>query len=174
MRAPLPIKQVLYGLLMLSVMTVAGCSRDEEAKVRAALAPWVTFDKTLFFNAKTDCLAAMFHAPSGDIKAALRLENNAGSGLRVLHRDGAVALRFPGLSPTQVSEIIATADFPVGVSVIALARVGQGCMDAAYEGAFVQAIHDTNSILILDKKNVAMAVLDPVRLRLFYLRGGGR
>ena len=161
----------LGAVALVSALALGACRENDEQTVRADLAPWLSLGAMQSFTATEDCTAARFVAASDEVKSTLTLEDTPQSALRVLRKEGAVAVRVPGLTPTQVSEWIATQDFPIAVSVVAVGRAARSCMDAGYEKAFLAALEDPMTILVLDKAGLSLSVLDRRNKVIFYAKG---
>jgi hypothetical protein len=161
----------LAGVVALALTGPAGCAMDREAEVRARLAEWVEPGDTLWFRSTMDCTAAVFRTktvtPSPDVQRVTSVRQ----GLLLLGHDVIVGFDVDGLSPTQVSEEVMSADLPRGLGVLSSGVAAKGCMDEQTTRSYLSALHSDQAMLIFDPAGKVLAVLDRAGQRIFFARG---
>jgi len=164
--------KALTGLVLMSVLAAGRCNDLGEDEVRDRVSRWLSPGESLRFTHQDGCTAAVFPAQSTEIKSAVRVESDPEVALYHLGRDGVVAIEpSVGMTANDVTETIATRDFPMAVSVIRVGQSAQPCMAGDYQTAVYRAVNDPHTVLILDAEDVALTILDRTNNRIFYLKG---
>lgn len=167
-------RRALRAACVASLLAVAAaCALDAEEEVRAQAETWAALGDTAYFESKWTCTAAVFAVEEPRIRSFITKVRSVERGLRLLGEGETVAFAVDGLSPTQVSEAVMSADLPKGISVLNSGVSARDCMEGTVPAAYLAALNDPQSILIFAPENKAMAVLDRRNLRLFYARGNG-
>lgn len=161
----------LRGLMALAFLGLAGCAMDEEAEVRAQAETWAALGDTIYFESKWTCTAAVFAVEETRIRSFITKVRKVDRGLRLTGEGETVAFDVDGLSPTEVSEAVMSADLPKGLSVLNSGVAAKDCMEGTVPAAYLSALNDPQAVLIFAPENKAMAVLDRRNKRLFYARG---
>ena len=147
----------LAGLVL-----TAACARDSEAGLRERLEQWFAVGDTVTFEARGDCLAAVFRLNSADVKAQMPVVSDPHDMLVQLKRGGRAALDSSSQSPDEGMVALANSERATGMAMRRAALEGRACMDAVAESAFRAAIEGPRSLLAYDRENGAVMMLDPV------------
>lgn len=157
---------------IMALALLAACSSGpSEDEVRTRISRWLSPGDTMVFTQTDSCTAVAFHARNTSIKSSVRLANDPQVALYHLKRKGVVALSVPGMTPAKASEEIATSDFASAVAVIRVGQAAQPCMAADYQQVVYNAVHDPDTVLILDANDISLTILDRTMKRIFYIKG---
>ncbi len=161
--------KIFAGLFVMMMLT--GCDLDRESDVRAIVKDWVKLGETFYFVSQPSCTAALFDVKSTRVSSVLKKVRNLDAALRNLKGVQPIAFMLPGHSPTQVTEVIMTADLPTGLGLLTAGTSAKGCMAAEMENAYFNALLDPTSVMLFDPQSRSVAVFDNRNKRLFYSHG---
>ena len=147
-------------LALVSVLIVAACSRDDEAAMRARLAPWFGIGDTLAFAARSDCAVAVFRLVHGAVGAGMVVETDVPAMLRALAGRGAAAVDDLRLAPDAAMVEAANADRATGMAMRRASLEAKACMDERVEAAFRQVLVDPRAVLAYDPAERAVILMD--------------
>ncbi len=161
----------MAGAAALALLGLAGCALDSEPEVRARLDGWVTLGETGYFKSEMGCTAAMFVLRQSRVKSKVASVDNVDEGLRLLQQDRAVAIDLPGLSPSEVSEVISSRNLSEGIGVLASGVSARDCMSDEMRSRYLAAVNAADSILVFDTTDNAIAIVDRISRMVFFVRG---
>ncbi|MEB8386779.1 hypothetical protein OO012_06015 [Rhodobacteraceae bacterium KMM 6894] len=160
------------ALAVLSACLMLGaCKRTEEAGLRAHLGQWFSLGETLEFRAERGCAAATFALVDERIASKLRVATNVPEALIALQKRGAVAIDDTRQSPDDALLQIVNASRPIGMRMRLAGLEGRACMDDATRNAFGRALINPRAVLVLDRDNGALILLDADDLLLIVSMG---
>src|SRR6056297_1894687 len=90
---------VLTFVSLLGLALTAACARESEAALRDRLDHWFAIGDTVAFEARGDCLAAVFRLTSADVKAPMPVMSDPMGMLLQIKRAGRAALDSSRQSP---------------------------------------------------------------------------
>ena len=160
---------VLAGALALAGL--AGCAKDDEAKLRAEIADWVTPGATLYFQSRQSCTAARFETRSPRPLPKVARAETLEQGLRHIAAERVVGFLLDGISPTRISEAVISANLPGGIGLLSAGVGGKGCMDEAEQARYVAALNDPAVTMVYAPKSNILMLLDSGAQEVFVLRG---
>jgi len=161
----------MAGAAALALLGLAGCALDSESEVRARLDGWVTLGETEYFESEMGCTAGAFELRQSRFKSKVASVDTVEEGLRLLQQDWAVAFDLPGLSPSEVSEVISSRNLSEGIGVLASGVSSRDCMSDEIRRRYLAAVNAADSILVFDTTDNAMAIVDRVSRVVFFVRG---
>ncbi|MGM0741301.1 MAG: hypothetical protein ACQEVT_06990 [Pseudomonadota bacterium] len=162
MRAQWRGARVVTLVSLLGLAWTAACARESEAALRDRLDQWFAIGDTLAFEARGDCVAAVFRLISADVKAPMPVVSDPMGMLVQLKRGGRAALDSSRQSPDAGLVALANAERATGMAMRRAALEGRTCMDAVAQSAFRAAIEGPRSVLAYDGENGTVMMLDPV------------
>lgn len=154
--------RVLTFVSLLGLALTAACARESEAALRDRLDQWFAIGDTVAFEARGDCLAAVFRLTSADVKAPMPVVSDPMGMLVQIKRGGRAALDSNRQSPDAGLVDLANAERATGMAMRRAALEGRACMDPVAESAFRAAIEGPRSVLAYDRENGAVMMMDPV------------
>lgn len=143
-----------------AIMAVAGCKRDDEAQMRARLAPMFALGETLAFQANARCAAAAFRLVHDGIGAGLPLETSVPGWVRNVAQRGVGALEVAGLSPDEAMIAAANADRPVGMAMRGTSLDARDCMDDRIRTEFMRLLLSEGTVIGVDAREGAVMLMD--------------
>lgn len=156
-----------------AIVLVAGCKRDDEAAMRARLAPMFALGETLAFQAGTRCAAAAFRLVHDGVGAGLPLETSVPGWLRAVSGRGVGALDLPGLSPDDAMVAAANANRPVGMAMRSTSLDARDCMDDRVRTEFTRLLLARGVVIGVDAREGSVMLMDR-RNAVLVVASGGR
>ena len=143
-----------------ALVVVAGCQRDDEAQMRARLAPMFAVGETLAFSAGTRCAAGAFRLVHDAVGSGLPVEDSVNGWLRTLAQRDAAAVDRPDLSPDAAMIAAANSDRPLGMAMRGRALEARACMDDRIRAEFMRLLRRDATVIGYDKTEGAVMLMD--------------
>lgn len=143
-----------------AIMSVAGCKRDDEAQMRARLAPMFALGDTLAFAAGSRCAAGAFRLVHDQVGSGLPVEDSLQAWIRAIQQRGAGALDQSGLSPDAAMVAVANADRPLGMAMRGRSIEARDCMDDRIRTEFTRLLRATGIVIGFDATEGAVMLMD--------------
>ena len=159
--------------VVLFVLVLAGCARDEETALKSRLAAWFYVDDTLYFKSQARCTAAMFRVMSPRTRAILPVQDSVNAAKQAFTSDGLSAFQKPGYSPNDLTDaLLLKGRGTMGKQALAAAAQAVPCFEGTKaEGYLREALTRPGGLMAYDRQSEGLMVLDPDMRRLFYVAG---
>ncbi len=141
-------------------LVLGGCARDDEASMRARMAPWFSLGETLAFAAQGRCAAAAFRLVSADIGAPVTVARSVPEMMNVLPRRGVAALDVPGLSPDAAMVDAANLERALGMGMRRAALESRPCMEGPVGAEFRRMLTRPGIVLAYETGARTLMLMD--------------
>ena len=162
-------QSVLAGALALAGL--AGCAKDDEAKLRAEIADWVDPGATLYFDSRLTCTAARFETRSTRPLPKVVMVESLEQGIDRIAAGRVVGFALEGISPTRISEAVMSANLPGGIGIVSAGVGAKDCMDSAEQARYFEALNNPTVTMIYAPKANILMLLDVAAKQVFVMRG---
>lgn len=143
-----------------AIILVAGCKRDDEAQMRARLAPMFALGDTLAFDANMRCAAGVFRLVDDRVGAGLPLETTVPGWVRDVAIRGVGAIDVPDLSPDAAMVAAANSNRPIGMAMRGRALDARDCMDDRVRTEFMRLLMSEGAVVGYDAQEGAVMLMD--------------
>jgi hypothetical protein len=143
-----------------ALFAVAGCQRDDEAQMRARLAPMFALGDTLAFSARARCAMGAFRLVHDRVGSGLPVEDSVQAWVRALGQRGRGALDLPGLSPDAAMVAVANTDRPLGMAMRGRSIEARDCMDDRIKTEFTRLLRADGIVIGFDAAEGAVMLMD--------------
>ncbi|MGK7754613.1 MULTISPECIES: hypothetical protein [unclassified Roseovarius] len=145
---------------MAGAVLLGACARDDEASMRARLAPWFSLGETLAFSSRAHCAAAAFRLVSADIGAAVPVERNVPDMLRALPLRGVAALDDPEMTPDAAMVDAVNMQRTFGMQMRRAGLEARPCMDGKVGVEFRRLLMRPETVLAYETTEGTLMLMD--------------
>ncbi|WP_057793465.1 hypothetical protein [Roseovarius atlanticus] len=155
LRGPHILPAAVAGAVLLGA-----CARDDEASMRARLAPWFSLGETLAFSSRARCAAAAFRLVSSDIGAAVPVERNVPDMLRALPSRGVAALDDPKMTPDAAMVDAVNTQRTFGMQMRRAGLEARPCMEGKVGAEFRRLLMRPETVLAYETTDGTLMLMD--------------
>ncbi|QGX97794.1 hypothetical protein EI983_05685 [Roseovarius faecimaris] len=147
--------------MLMACLGLSGCTRMDEAAMRAYAAQWFQLDETMGFAATGGCTSAAFRLVDTQVGSSMPVVRSVGQALNLMQQARPVALDRRDQAPDAGMIDLVNLDRELGYRMRRAALEGRGCMDAVTSSAFGYALVNPRALLAFEPGEAALMVLDP-------------
>lgn len=152
-----------YHILPVAIagaVLLGACARDDEASMRARLAPWFSLGETLAFASQAGCAAGAFRLVSADIGAPVPVERNVDDMLRTLPRRGVAALDDPEQTPDAAMVDAVNMQRTLGMGMRRAALEARPCLGGPIGAEFRRILSRPETVLAYETTEGTLMLMD--------------
>ncbi|GGB22294.1 hypothetical protein [Allosediminivita pacifica] len=159
-------------LALASLAALASCAQEREAELRARLDGWVYLGRTLHFESRFRCTAAVFEVALPIYRSAPARARSISGAVKHLHLGRPVIFDLVGRSPDALSSELMSTELSSGLGLVSNAlRAGEDCLEGEMAAGFFRVITSEDALLLYDPENGALVLLYPPEHLALYMRG---
>ncbi|MCV6593803.1 MAG: hypothetical protein OIF48_12680 [Silicimonas sp.] len=161
------------AVMLAALVTLSGCSRDEEAALRARLTEWFVLGDVEFFASFARCTAAVYAVRSNLPRHGLKVARSVETAQAQFVEKKQVAFRLEQYTPNDLADALLMSNTgSFGREALSAASQAVPCFKGKpAEGLLREALTRKGALLAYDKESAGMMVLDPEARLLFYVAG---
>ncbi len=159
------------AVLIVSVVALAGCKMDDVDTAHALVTEMAHPGKLIHFASGQTCTAAVYQARAGEAKFNVPITDSARVALKHAEAKNAIAFDNSEISPNDFTSQAASDKAPAAMRLIAAGTAALKCMPDEMQALYFAALTTPTSVIVIDMKNTALAIVDRMTGYLFLVRG---